>query len=124
MSWNELIDELKDKMTLTRLAKVGLFQKLPNDEDNPIFSECSDEIYLHRAVLDRALVDSFSQSKKIRGDIESWLYIDNPDFIDACDRALLDPKLVLACFKVMKKILKGKNAKFRKFGRRSEYKSD
>lgn len=119
--WNKFIKDLQGKMTLTRLAKVGLFQKLPNNGD-PIFKECDAEITLHRTILDRALVDSFSPSKKLRKDVEDWLYLDNPEFIDACERAVLDPKLVLITFKIMKKILKGKNAKYREFGKSNKNK--
>lgn len=106
-------------MSLTRLAKVGLFQKLPQSDD-PVFKFCHNEIILHRAVLDRALVDSFSQSKGIRQNVYEWLDIENPEFLDACERALLDPKLVLVTFKIMKKVLVGEKARYREFGKHSK----
>lgn len=113
--WRKLIRELKKEMSVTRLANVGLFQKFSYNEIHD--EELKKLVKLHRAVLDKALLDSFSPAKHIREDVESWLYPDNPDFIEACERALLNPKRVYLIFKIMKKILKGKNAQFRQFGR-------
>ena len=114
--WLKLIRELKKEMSATRLANVGLFQKL-SYEDEVEDEELKKIIKLHRAVLDKALLDSFSPAKHIRDEIDAWLYPDNKEFIEACERALLPPKQVYYVFKIMKKILRGKNAKFREFGR-------
>jgi len=92
--------------------------------DESIYDECHNEIILHRAVLDRALVDSFSQSRSVRATIDSWLYLENKDFLDACERALLNPKLVLMTFKIMKKVLTGEKARYREFGKNHKHKQD
>lgn len=111
----ELKQELEEVLSLTRLAKTGLFQKLSfeHGEGSIIISR---ELKLHRAVLDKALVDSFSNKKEIKKEIETWLDLDNQDFIDACDRAMLKPEHVFETFKTIKKLLKGEKAKFRQFG--------
>lgn len=102
---------LQEKMSLTRLATVGLFQKLDTDDAN----EVKREIKLHRAVLDKALIDMFSIIPKIKKDVDDWLYLDNPDFIAASERADLDPKQVYEIFMLMKKVLIGDHAKFKSF---------
>jgi hypothetical protein len=114
----ELLEELKGKMSLTRLAKTGLFQKLdPNTNDD----ELRKELKLHRTVLDKALIDSFSINDRIRIPVEQWLKIDNEEFIDACDRAALNPGQVYQVFMAVKAILKGHKARFRKFGASKEW---
>ena len=116
MNWENLIQELKKEMSVQRLASVGLFQKFSYDDETED-EELKKIVHLHRVVLDKALLDSFSPAKHIRKDVEDWLYLDNPDFIEACERALLKPYNVYLVFKTMKQVLKGKNAKFREFGR-------
>ena len=111
--------ELQKSMSLSRLAKTGLFQKLGYEAGDGSI-EVYREIKLHRAVLDKALIDSFSDTKSVKEDVDKWLNLNNREFIEACERALLDPKLVFKTFKVMKEVLQGKNAKFRKFGQRSD----
>lgn len=111
----QLIEELQGSMSLTRLAKIGLFQKMLVDDPD---IEIKREVKLHRAVLDKALVDSFSNRDKIRKAVEYWLNLTNKEFRDACDRAVLAPDLVYRTFHLMKKILKGKNAQFPKYGKR------
>lgn len=111
----ELLKELQSTMSLNRLAKTGLFQKLAVDD---LDAEILREIKLHRAVLDKAIIDSFSQSEEIRQDVEQWLDIRNPDFREACERALLEPELVFRVFGLIKKVLVGEKAKFKKFGKR------
>lgn len=102
-------------MSLTRLAKTGLFHKLDVDEvDIPI----KREIKLHRAVLDKALVDSFSVVDRIRKGVERWLKMNNQDFLDACERAMLQPENVYETFNTMHKILVGDKGRFKKFGPR------
>ena len=97
-----------------RLAKTGFFRKAAID--SPTIER---ELNLHRAVLDKALIDSFSPRDEIRLEVEEWLHLNNPDFIFACDRALLDPEGVYKTFKLFKQILKGNKARFRKFGKRN-----
>jgi len=112
-----LLKELQDNMSLTRLAKTGLFQKMDVDDQS---SEGLKEFKLHRAVLDRALIDSFSSVERVRADVAKWLKQDNQDFIDCCDRAGLDSDLVYECFHLMKDILKGRKARFTKFGEKKQ----
>lgn len=112
----EFIKYLQDNMSLTRLATVGLFQKLDTDEG----VEVNREIKLHRAVLDKALVDMFSTRKSIKKDVDEWLSLSNPAFRSASERACLDPELVYKLFMLMKKILVGDKARFRKFGPRTK----
>ncbi len=100
-------------MSLTRLAKTGLFKRISVEEW--INSDLQKEITLHRAVLDQALLDYFSMDPDTKQDVVGWLSVDNQEFIDACDRAALDPDLVYKTFRAMKEILKGDNAKFRLF---------
>ena len=71
--------------------------------------ELTAEIKLHRAVLDRALLDTFHPDQLIKGDVLKWLDLANPDFILSCERADLEPKLVYELFIQIKKILKGDN---------------
>lgn len=99
----ELIDEMKSKMSVFRLAKSGFFQKIKLSGDEP--EEIAKMVKMHRAVLDKALVDSFSTVPRLRGSVERWLKLTNNDFIDACDRAMLDPKLVYNSFHMVKEIL-------------------
>lgn len=94
-------------MSLIRLAKTGLFKRLEIPSE-----EVAKELLLHRAVLDKALIDLFSPQTEIREDVENWLDVNNIDFKEACERALLDHNLVFATFKAMKRILRGKNARF------------
>lgn len=98
-------------MSLSRLAKTGLFQKISHEEDHETRA-IQNELRLHRAVLDKALIDSFSEIKEIREDVENWLDKENQDFIEACERAMLTPGLVFDTFKMMKEILKGDKARF------------
>lgn len=103
-------------MSLIRLAKTGLFIKLSVNEE---YTEIAREIKLHRAVLDKAIIDSFSIVPSIKQDVDDWLDLDNPIFIEACERAFLEPELVYATFKSVKRILQGDKAKFKKFGKRN-----
>ena len=117
----ELIKELEEDMSLTRLAKTGLFQKM--NVDDSIMGD-QRELKLHRAVLDRALIDSFSSVERIKADVAKWLSQDSQDFIDCCDRAGLDSDLVYKCFLLMKDILKGRKARFVKFGKKKATEDD
>ena len=97
----DLLAELTQRMSVNRLAKVGVFRKMEIPHEELYF-----EIFLHRSVLDRALVDMFSPYRAIREDVMQWLDLDNDDFKDACERALLDSDKVLKTFKAIEKILK------------------
>jgi hypothetical protein len=101
-------------MSVSRLTKTGLFQRLPfetGDGDVTI----SRELKLFRAVLDKALIDSFSDVPEIKQDVEDWLDLDNQDFLDVCAFAFLDPELVYGVFKVLPTIIQGEHAKPKKF---------
>lgn len=99
-----LLLELKNKMTFKRLSKLGLFQQLPID---PEYLPVKPEVTLHRAVLDKALLDLFVQDKKIKDDVLKWLDIKNPDFLESCKRAVLDPDQVYETFATMRKVIDG-----------------
>lgn len=107
----KLQKELRQRLSLIRLAKTGFFKKA----EIPHIS-IEGELLLHRSVLDKALIDSFSPDEEIREDVEDWLDLDNPDFIDCCEFAMLEPEGVYAAFKTFKSILRGDNAKFKRFG--------
>ena len=108
---NQLEQELSGQLSLLRLAITGLFIKIDIDEEDELIRR---EIKLHRAVLDKALTDWFSDSKKIKKDVDKWLDVYNPSFQYACERAFLKPEDVLEVFHSVRRILKGKNAKFKK----------
>ena len=107
----KLRKELKNKFSLTRLAKVGFFKKA-----DPVHISIQQELLLYRAVLDRALLDMFSSDKQLQQDILDWLDLDNPDFTDTCELAMLDPEGVYEAFQVYRKTLKGDKAKFHEHG--------
>ena len=111
----ELFDELQNKMSLARLSKFGLFQKIGYNGTEDINER---ELKLHRAVLDKALIDLFSNDKVIRQEVLDWLDGENQDFFDACERAMLKPKLVEMAFREVHRIIAGKNAKFKGFRKR------
>ena len=107
----KLRKELRKKLSLIRLAKTGFFKK----EESPHIT-IAPELLLHRTVLDKALIDSFSKDDDVRLDVESWLDLSNQDFIACCERAMLEPVGVYKAFHLFKKILRGRNAKFKAFG--------
>jgi hypothetical protein len=110
---DKLEKELRRKISLLRLTHTGLFIKLDID---PEYSNLRRYIKMHRAVLDRALIDWFHCKKEIKSQVDSWLDLYNPDFQDACERALLKPEDVLEVFHTVKRLLDGKNNKFKKVG--------
>ncbi len=112
-----LITELRLRMNLDRLAKVGLFQKMSFEHDGGSL-EIQRELKLHRAVIDRALLDTFLDVPEIKEEAIAWFSITNNDFKRACERALLDPELVIRTYDAMKEILKGENGRFKKLGPR------
>lgn len=114
---NELEQELEETLSLTRLSFTGLFIKAINENDSVLITK---ELLLHRAVLDRALIDYFSDNAEIRNDVIEWLDLSNIDFTDACERAFFDPEDVLEIFHSVKRILKGNNAKFKKAFRKKD----
>lgn len=111
---NKLKQELRQKMSLMRLTKAGFFKKA--DIPHP---EMASELLLHRAVLDKALIDSFSPNPELRLEVEDWLDLENSDFRECCEYALLEPEGVFASFHLFKSILKGKNARLKNFGTRN-----
>lgn len=118
----ELLAELQGEMSLHRIAQVGFFIQLDRE------LEIDSELKLHRAVLDKALVDSMLPTHKFyyddeeqkvfpRLEVDRWLKIDNKEFVDACERAHLEPKFVFKAFEMIKKVLVGDRAKFTRIGR-------
>lgn len=105
---------MRKRLSLIRLAKTGFFRKA----GTPHYS-IEGELRLHRATLDRALIDSFSPNEDIRVEVEHWLDMNNPDFIENCEMAMLEPDGVYAAFKAFKQILRGENARFKGFGAKS-----
>lgn len=114
---NRLEYELSQKLSIHRLACTGLFIKLDMEPEDDLIRR---EIKLYRAVLDKALTDWFHGSKEIKKDVDDWLDLYNPDFQDACERAFLKPEDVLEVFHTIRRILKGKNAKFKKVRKRKK----
>lgn len=105
----DLIEELQKKMDLDRLAKTGLFIKLDYTGYEPI----QEELRLHRAVLDRALLDTFYPIPEIRDEAKDWFSLEDDDFLQACDRAMVEPKTAIKLVEMMHTILVGDKAKFR-----------
>jgi len=103
--------ELRKRLSLIRLAKTGFFKKA-----DPVHPSIEPSLNLWRSVLDKALIDSFSPHEEVRGDVEDWLDLDNPDFVFVCEMSMLEPRGVEAAFKAFKKILRGDNARFKGFG--------
>ncbi len=99
-------------MSVNRLAKTGLFRRM-----DTVYEDLYFEIFLHRSVLDRALVDMFSPYKDVREDVFNWLDLENEGFIFACERAILEPIKVYNTFRAVEKILK--NARTTNYHRRS-----
>ncbi len=104
---SELIEELAKDMSLDRLTLTGLFIKIGGSTEP--------EARLYRAVLDRALIDSFSTNASIKGPVDRWLKINNPDFLDSCALANLEPSIVMEIFTAMHKILTGDKARVKDF---------
>jgi len=86
-------------MSVSRLTKTGLFKKLP-----PPTEDTRVELLLHRAVLDKALLDLFTEEEDHRHDAKHWLDLDNPNFVEICEIAFLDPELVFKLFLMVKRI--------------------
>ncbi len=78
------------------------------------------EIILHRAVLDKALVDSFSVYPTIKKEVDDWLRLSNLNFREACERAALEPELVFKTFKIMHELLQGDKGRFKKLGKKKK----
>ena len=109
----EIRKMLSKRMSLVRLAKTGFFKRIP-----PSHPSLERDLFLYRSILDRALIDSFSQDEEIRQEVEDWLDLYNDDFLEICNNADLPPEKVLKAFREMKKILRGRNATFPKFGKK------
>ena len=111
---NDLLEELLGVMTLTRLVKTGLFTKLapPNEEIRP-------ELRLYRTVLDKALLDQFDKDENYRLQSKLWADIENKDFCEICDLALLDAENVISLFQQVTMIRKkGEDLYWQKDNRR------
>lgn len=65
----------------------------------------SDEVFLWRSVIDQALHDLGSDEHAARMEAEEWFDVLNPDFIEACDMAELDPLFVLDFYEKNYKVL-------------------
>ena len=81
-------DELK-----RQLMRRGLFVRTPI---NSRLKELEPEIALGRAILDRALIDSFDSSSD-----RAWFNLDNDDFINICFISFLEPERVMDQFTVV-----------------------
>lgn len=103
MITQKLISELTETMSLKRLYHTGLFIRLPMNSEG-----LEPEINLHRAVLDRALLDCFHPNKEIKNDADTWANLENKDFTISCERADLLPELVYETFIHIKRIFKDK----------------
>lgn len=96
----ELLEELRETMSLSRIVKDGFFVR------EEYFDPPSESfIKLNRVVLDRALVDHFIADKNYRYQSKLWRNLDNIEFVETCDRADLDSELVFLCFDVITDIL-------------------
>lgn len=107
--------ELKKRLSLIRLSKTGFFQKACVDN-----FKVEPDLVLWRKVLDKALIDSFSSHKEIKWEVEEWLDLNNEDFLEVCDLAMLEPEGVYAAFEIFKNVLKGDNARFKGFSNNAE----
>lgn len=74
------------------------------------------EHLLWRAVIDRALVDSYIYDPEISTTPKKWFSLDDPDFILVCQYADLEPEKVLAVYNSFKQDVVGQRALFKKFG--------
>lgn len=75
------------------IARVGLFRKLPLQT-----AHSSDEVILWRSVIDMAVHDVGSKKPKKRREAINWFSLENPDFIEVCTLAMLDPVEVKKLF--------------------------
>jgi hypothetical protein len=117
----DLLEELLGVMTLTRLVKTGLFTKLA-----PATEEIRPELRLYRTVLDKALLDQFDKDENYRLQSKLWADLENQDFCEVCDLALLDAESVLSLFEQVTKIFrkKGEDLYWQKDNRRLAKMSD
>lgn len=99
-----LMSELKDIFSLKRLTTRGLFQSLELPE-GLVGKQNRRSVKMFRAVLDRALVDTFSIYEDLRTETREWASTENEDFLISCERALLEPDKVLQVFEAFKEIL-------------------
>jgi len=99
--------EIGHKIKLSRLSRTGLFNndKFFGIEDKSVQAD----VCLHRTVLDRALLDYFHEDNLIRNDVEEWLDPENGEFIDACERARIEPILVYETFLLVEEMVRENN---------------
>lgn len=63
------------------------------------------EVQLYRRVLDFTLSDYLSPDEEFRREAEEWLCLDDPDFLDVCEFAEIDPEIVFKIFLYFKENL-------------------
>lgn len=84
------------------LAKHGVFRTMPTHKNS------SNEVILWRAVIDQALHDLGAKSDKVREEAELWFDVLNPDFLEACELAEIQPEAVFEFIERNQEALKGK----------------
>jgi len=92
---------LEDTMSVSRLLKTGLFKKIepPSEEVRP-------HLQLQLAILEKALLDQFDKHEQYRIQSKLWARLQNPDFVEVCEHAFLDPEDVLEVFKQVTRIFR------------------
>lgn len=83
------------------LMRKGLFVRTPI---NARLKELEPEIALGRAILDRAMIDSFETSVETH-----WFDLDNDDFIKICFISFLEPEKVLEQYTIVNSRVKTPN---------------
>ena len=82
-------------ITVSRFRRLvagdGCFKRLPLDSAH---NGVSDEIYLWRAVLDKALLDLTGNKLRHQSEVVEWLDLKSEDFITVCTNARLEPEFV------------------------------
>lgn len=73
------------------VAGDGCFKRLYLD---PRHNSVADEVYLWRAVLDRALLDLTGKNLRQKSETIKWLDMRNDNFLTVCESALLEADFV------------------------------
>jgi len=108
----KVLKSFKETMSLTRLVQVGFFNAIELPAN---LKPVERELKLHRAVLDKSLIDCFSSNKQVKRKARKWPCLNNDNFIVCCEFALFEPAFVKDVFFAYRKILRGKNAKMKGF---------
>tara|TARA_R110000851_G_scaffold33135_5_gene88280 strand:- start:498 stop:785 length:288 start_codon:yes stop_codon:yes gene_type:complete len=93
------------------LTRTGLFYKKDYKEVGwpvPPSPEIYGETQLFRKILDYALIDYLGNCPELRQDAEEWLCLDDPDFIETCECADIDPEIVFKVFVMFRPAIKRK----------------